>query len=307
MCADPDCKDANFTLNLLHTKLMYRKEVEMKEQMTHTAIADEYIRVLELQRREPDFAFLTDINRRHAAKFAFSSVGPLLGDELPLDVKSLYQRIVINRRGGYCFEQNALMFAMLKELGFKVELYLGRVIYNQDIHPPLTHRITLVDLGEDRYVIDVGFGPLGPQQPVSMSGEVSLQNFRLFRIEERLPGVFHMQTLKDGEYYSLYKFELARYGPADCEVGHFYSHKHPLATFVNHLVVSRILDKEVRSLRNREFCLMTASGEQRLLIENGAQLRSILDDQFGVMVTEAEARRLFDERRVSASASVSRI
>ncbi|MGB5290860.1 MAG: arylamine N-acetyltransferase, partial [Lysobacterales bacterium] len=290
-----DCKDTNFTLNLLHTKLMYRKEVEMKGQMTRTVIADEYIRVLDLQRREPDLAFLTDINRRHVAQFAFSSVGPLLGDELPLDVESLYQRIVINRRGGYCFEQNALMFAMLEELGFKVQLYLGRVIYNQDIHPPLTHRITLVDFGEDSYVIDVGFGPLGPQLPVCMSGEVSQQNFRSFRIEERLPGVFHMQTLKDGEYYSLYKFELAHYGPADCELGHFYSHKHPLATFVNHLVVSRILDKEVRSLRNHEFGLMTESGEQRQLIEDEVRLRGILNHQFGIRVTEAEARRLFEK------------
>jgi N-hydroxyarylamine O-acetyltransferase len=104
-----------------------------------------------------------------------------------------------------------------------------------------------------------------------------------------------MQTLKDGEYYSLYKFELARYGPADCEVGHFYSHKHPLATFVNHLVVSRILDKEVRSLRNHEFWLITESGEQRQLIEGGAQLQGILNNQFGIRVTEAEARRLFDK------------
>lgn len=267
----------------------------MKGQMTHKAIADEYIGMLGLQKREPDLVFLNDINRHHAARFAFSSVGPLLGDELPLDVESLYQRIVINRRGGYCFEQNALMFAMLQELGFKVQLYLGRVIYNQDIHPPLTHRITLVDFGKDRYVVDVGFGPLGPQLPVSMSGEVSRQGFRLFRIEERLPGIFHMQTLKDDEYYSLYKFELARYGPADCEVGHFYSHKHPLATFVNHLVVSRILDEEVRSLRNHEYWLITESGEQRQLIEDGVQLQGILNRQFNISVTEAEARRLFDK------------
>ena len=266
----------------------------MKGQMKRADITDEYLRALDLTGSKPDLAFLSEITRCHAAQFAFSSVGPMLGEDLPLDIESLYQRIVVNRRGGYCFEQNGLLFEMLQELGFEVSLYLGRVIYNQDIHPGLTHRITLVKIGGDRYIADVGFGPLGPQLPVSMSGEASHERFREFRIEERHPGVFHMQTLKDGEYYSLYKFELARYGPADCDVGHFYSHKYPGATFVNHLVVSRIMDNEVRSLRNHEYLIITGSGEQKHSISDGAQLKTVLDTRFGIKVDEAEGQRLFE-------------
>lgn len=266
----------------------------MKGQMSHTAITDEYIRVLGLQRRKPDLAFLKEITRRHAAKFSFSSVGPMLGDELPLDIESLYQRIVVNRRGGYCFEQNGFLYAMLEELGFDVSLYLARVIYNQDIHPGLTHRITLVKIGEKRYLADVGFGPLGPRFPVCMSGEESHESFRIFRVRPRHGGEFHMQTLRDGEFYSLYKFELARYGASDCEVGHFYSHKHPQATFVNNLVVSRIGDDEVRSLRNREYWIINDSAEQKRSITSGAQLKKVLSDIFGIAVTDAEGQRLFE-------------
>lgn len=262
--------------------------------MTHTDIADAYIRVLGLQRSEPGLAFLKEITRRHAAKFAFSSVGPMLGDELPLDIESLYQRIVVKRRGGYCFEQNGFLYAMLEDLGFDVRLYLARVIYNEDIHPGLTHRITLVKLGEKRYIADVGFGPLGPQFPVCMSGEESHESFRIFRIRSRDAGEFHMQTLRDGEFYTLYKFELARYGPADCEVGHFYSHKHPGATFVNHLVVSKIMDEEVRSLRNREYWIINATGEYKHSVSDGSQLKMVLADHFGVLVSEAEGQRLFE-------------
>ena len=256
-------------------------------------VSNEYLRTLGLQKRKPDLGFLTEISRRHASQFPFSSVGPMLGDELPLDIESLYQRIVMLRRGGYCFEQNSLMHDMLKELGFSVNLYLARVIYNQDIHPGLTHRITLVELDGHRYIVDVGFGPLGPAQPVRMSEEESHENFRVFRVAEPHPGEFHMQTLKDGGYYSMYKFELSRYGPADCEVGHFYSHKHPAASFVNNLVVSRIMDHEIRSLRNRDYRLITQSGEQQILIENAAHLKSVLDDQFDVMITDAESERIF--------------
>ncbi len=267
--------------------------MRIDESMKYADIADAYIRALGLERSKPGLAFLSEITRRHAAQFAFSSVGPMLGDDLPLDIESLYRRIVVKRRGGYCFEQNGLLYAMLEQLGFKVGLYLGRVIYNQDIHPGLTHRITLVEINGERYVADVGFGPLGPQHPVCLSGEESHENFRVFRIEERQAGEFHMQTLKNEGFYSLYKFELARYGTADCEVGHFYSHKHPSATFVNHLVVSRILDDEVRSLRNHEFWVINKSGEKKQVIADGRQLQAILDSRFGVRVSDAETHLLF--------------
>ena len=181
----------------------------MDGQMKRSDITDKYLQALDLTRSKADLAFLGEITRRHAAQFAFSSVGPMLGDDLPLDIESLYQRIIVNRRGGYCFEQNSLLFEMLQELGYEVSLYLGRVIYNQDIHPGLTHRITLVKIDDDRYIADVGFGPLGPQHPVSMSGKASHENFRIFRIEERHSGEFHMQTLKDGKYYSLYKIVIS--------------------------------------------------------------------------------------------------
>lgn len=263
------------------------------EEMTIRDITRAYIQALGLQKRPPDLAYLGEITRCHVAQFSFSSVGPMLGDDLPLNIQALYQRIVVNRRGGYCFEQNGLMYAVLRELGFKVKLYLCRVIYNRDIHPGLTHRITLVEIDGNRYIADVGFGPLGPQLPVSMSGEESQENFRLFRIREQNPREFHMQTLKDGEFYTLYKFEPARYGQADCEVGHFYSHKHPGATFVNHLVVSKILDHEVLSLRNHEFQAITKSGVHSHCIANEPELQIVLDTRFGVRVNDAESHRLF--------------
>jgi N-hydroxyarylamine O-acetyltransferase len=207
-----------------------------------------YLQTLNLNDREIDFEFLTDIITRHVATFAFSSVGCQLGDDLPLDFESLYQRIVVERRGGYCFEQNGLLYGVLEELGFSPKLFLGRVIHNQDTHPGLTHRITMVEYEGQQYVLDVGFGFLGPSLPVPMSGVESNDGRRNFRISECRPGEYHMQVLKDGDFFSLYRFELARYGQADCELGHFFSHRHLEANFVNHLVVSLIQEDETRSL-----------------------------------------------------------
>lgn len=266
----------------------------MESVMERSEMVREYLRALSLHNRELDFTFLSDVVARHVATFAFSSLGCQLGEDLPLDFESLYQRIFIQRRGGYCFEQNGFLYEVLEELGFSPKLFLARVIYNQDIHPGLTHRITMVEYEGRCYVMDVGFGPLGPRIPVPMSEIESNDGEKIFRITERLPGEYHMQVFKEGDFFSLYRFELARYGQADCELGHFYSHRHPNAAFVNHLVVSRIQANETRSLRNLEYQVITQSGTRSRLIGDSEKLRQILVGELGIQLTENESHRLYE-------------
>ena len=200
---------------------------------------------------------------------------------------------MLRGRGGYCFEQNGLLFEVLAELGFDVTLYLAHVIYDQDTHPGLTHRITVVDIAGERYLVDVGFGPLGPRAPIRLSGEVSQEVRRAFRVFPRRAGELHVQTLRGDDWFSLYRFELARYGQADCELGHFFSHRHPDAAFVRTLVASRILPAEVRSLRNREYWIMTGAGDHKQDVRDPAHLRQLLAEEFGIQVTAAECDDLF--------------
>lgn len=255
----------------------------------------EYLQALGLEDQRRDLEFLNEINRRHVATFAFSSVGCRLGEDLSLDFASLFERIVLSRRGGYCFEQNGLMFEILEELGFEVELYLARVVYNQDTHPGLTHRVTLVELEGRKYIMDVGFGPLGPRVLVDLSGSETEDGARIFRLAQPGAGEYHMQVLRDGVFFTLYRFELSRYGQADCELGHFYSHKHPNAAFVNHLVVSLILDQETRSLRDLDYWVISDSGTRQQDIGTPEQLERILVEDLGVRVTAEEGRRLYGD------------
>ena len=263
--------------------------------MERLEMVQNYLQTLNLHGRELDFEFLSDVVTRHVATFAFSSVGCQLGKDLPLDFESLYQRIVIQRRGGYCFEQNGLLYGVLEELGFSPNLFLARVIYNKDTHPGLTHRITMVEYEGQQYVLDVGFGFLGPKLPVLMSEIESNDGKKNPRIAERRPGEYHMQIFKDGDFYSLYRFELARYGQADCELGHFFSHRHPEANFVNHLVVSLIQENETLSLVDLKYWIITKSGNRCQDINDSGQLRRILVDELGVQVTEDESRRLYEK------------
>jgi N-hydroxyarylamine O-acetyltransferase len=259
--------------------------------MNRQQIAEKYLDTLGLVKVNPDLDFLSSLTAHHVAMFPFSSLGCQLGDELPLDLESLFSRIVVKRRGGYCFEQNGLFFEILQELGYAVQLYLARVIVNGHPHPGLTHRISVVTLDELEYV---GFGAFGPRLPVLISAQETVDGSKRFRIAQQRTTDFHMQVFKDGAFLSLYRFERARYGQADCEVGHFFSHKHPDATFVNNLTASLIKADEIRSLRNFEYWVIMASGTVAEEIDSAEKLTQILTDSFHLAVSESEGRQLYN-------------
>ncbi|HET7899625.1 MAG TPA: arylamine N-acetyltransferase [Candidatus Nanopelagicales bacterium] len=263
--------------------------------MERSELTGAYLDVLGVAAGSPTPELVAEIQRRHVATFAFSSVGPRLGEPLPLDPVEIYDRIVVRRRGGYCFEHNGLMFEVLCDLGYEPRLILGRVLLSGNPHPGLTHRISVVELGGVPHVVDVGFGAPGPHLPVPLGGDEVGSSWRRFRVVELRPGHWYLQSRTGDDWLSLYRFELLEYGPMDCEVGHFYSHRSPNASFVNRLVASRILDGEVRSLQDRDYWVIGPEGSDRRTIDD-AELHALLADQLDVRVTEDEAARLLPPR-----------
>jgi N-hydroxyarylamine O-acetyltransferase len=260
---------------------------------SRTTITDSYLAALGLQRAAPSMALLRDIMRLHLAAFPFASIGPRLGESLPLDLPSLHDRIVVRKRGGYCFEQNGLAYEVLEELGFSVTLMMARVLLRNPVHPGLTHRFTMVNLGTERFIVDVGFGPLGPRFPVNASTLVPANAEQPFRVVSLFPGEFTLVTLKDGADVPLYRFENCRFGASDCELGHFYSHRHPDANFVNNLVACRKLDEETRSLRNRDYWVLRPHGDEQREVRSAVELKALLETAFDLQVSQAESERLF--------------
>ncbi len=261
-------------------------------------LALRHLRALGLEVGATTRELLTQIVRRQVAAFPFSSVGVRLNDPLPLEPEQLFDRIVVRRRGGYCFEHNGLLFAVLSELGYDVTVRLARVINNGDHLPGLTHRIAHVRIDDVTYVVDAGFGPAGPTTPVAMplpgdDAPAPWPDDQTHRVIERRPGEFHLQNRQDDGPFSLYRFELGTYGQADCELGHFYSHRHPDAVFVNNLVASRILDTEIRSLRNRTYRVQRGEGYVDTEIADATHLCSVLRNDFGLSVSDDEGWHLF--------------
>ncbi|MDR0311912.1 MAG: arylamine N-acetyltransferase [Acidobacteriota bacterium] len=82
---------------------------------------------------------------------------------ISLGIPELYDKIVLRRRGGYCFELNAAFMGLLISLGYDCYALAVRVVWNFPDVMPISHRATVVTIDGVRYFCDVGFGGPSPQ------------------------------------------------------------------------------------------------------------------------------------------------
>ena len=88
-----------------------------------------------------------------------------------LEIPALFDKIVTRRRGGYCFELNALFYALLQAVGYDVYPVACRIRYGFDMLRPLSHRASVVTIDGKKYYADVGYGGPSAHCAVPFDGE----------------------------------------------------------------------------------------------------------------------------------------
>jgi len=106
-----------------------------------------------------DLPALRHLQRAHLRAVPFENLDIRSGRALDLREAALFDKIVVRRRGGICYEQNTLFAALLGALGFRVTLLAAEVATaNGGFGPPFDHMALLVVIGGRRHLVDVGFG-----------------------------------------------------------------------------------------------------------------------------------------------------
>jgi N-hydroxyarylamine O-acetyltransferase len=228
---------------------------------------------------------LAAIHLHHPTAIPFENLDPLLRRPVRLDAASLEQKLVRGGRGGYCYEHNLLLSHALRQLGFEVRWLAARVLWNvpDGTVRPRSHMLLLIDLGDRRYVADVGFGGLTLTGPLRLQTDIVQQTpheaFRLSADGE----IYVMQAQVDGAWRSLYSFDLQEQLLTDYEAVSWYLCNNPTSHFVTGLVAARP-DRGCRyALRGNEFAVHSlAGGTERRPVTGAGELRKLLQDTFHI-------------------------
>lgn len=119
---------------------------------------------------QPDLAALDSLIAAHLEHIPFENVDVLLGRPIRIGLDAVFDKLVTQARGGYCFEQNTLLAAVLRTLGYGVTALAARVRWNvpDDVPTMQSHMLLRVEAAHHSYIVDVGFGGPNPYRAMPL-------------------------------------------------------------------------------------------------------------------------------------------
>ncbi len=244
-----------------------------------------FVRIRYAGARAATAEVLTAIHQHHARAIPFENLDVLLGRPINLELAAIEQKLVREKRGGYCFEQNNLLAAVLRALGFQVTPLIARVRWQvpPEVDTALTHMLLRVDVDARSFLADVGFGSRALFTPLALEFDReqggSIEPRRLVQRDRLVV----YQNRADDAWTDVYQFTLDAAPAIDFELGNWFTSTHPQSRFRQNLTLARAGDGCRHALLNREFVTRYAGGrtESRTLATPD-ELLDVLAEFFGL-------------------------
>jgi len=205
-------------------------------------------------RAKNDFDTLRQLHRAHAFTIPFENFNVRLKRPIPLDKESLFKKLILDNRGGYCYELNTLFSLLLQELGFEVTHLIGRPLYGyNNALRPKTHMVLKVTTQGKEYLCDLGFGGKGLIEPIELTCDKENEQFGdLFKLVPHIEG-FELQCKLHNNWVSLYSFDLRPQDLIDYELANFFNMHSPDSRFTRQTICAMPTAKGRLLLLDRTF------------------------------------------------------
>ncbi len=211
----------------------------------------------------PTWEVLAALQAAHIAAIPFEAIDALTGAGVDIGADAIDAKLIGQRRGGYCFEQNGLFLRVLQAIGFAAEGLIGRVrwMLPDDAPPtPRTHMVVRVTIEGRSWLVDAGFGAAVPPQPLAMDSEdpqpTRHESYRVVRHGAE----WQVAALIEEEWRTLYRIENVVPPAIDYEIGNWYTSAHPDSHFRHQLIAARTTAEARYGLRDNRLTTRLADG-----------------------------------------------
>lgn len=263
----------------------------------NSAQVDAYLRRLGVEHPAwPTVDVLRELQLRHLQSVPFENLSVHLGEEIVLEEKRLWDKVVGARRGGFCYELNGAFGALLSALGFEVTLLAARV-YGEEarLGIPYDHlalRVRTVDGG--RWLADVGFGAHS-HHPLAIGARGEQADpggtFRIVEAGPDAAGVLGGHTAEEVADLDVvmngkpqYRLEVRPRVLGDFVAGAWWHSTSPGSHFTRSLVCSRVTEDGGRiTLSGRGFTVTAADGTREVReLATDEEVLGVYRERFGI-------------------------
>ncbi|MCT2399343.1 arylamine N-acetyltransferase family protein [Novosphingobium mangrovi (ex Huang et al. 2023)] len=273
---------------------------------------DRYLARIGLDARPAmDAAGLARLQSAQRMTIGFENLDIPLGRGIRIDSESVFDKLVLRGRGGYCFEQNRLYSDALSALGVANRPLLARVrlAVPEGVTPPRTHVCLLAEVAGTLLLADAGFG--GSNVPPLLledgaeAGTADGARHRLRRIGESgttggqwlleragPPEATDGRAAPHADWQAQYTFDLSDVAPDDLEQANHWTATRPDTRFTSLHIASIPQPEGFASMVDRELTVHHAGGTDRRMIADSADYARTLRDVFRIALEEKEVTGL---------------
>jgi len=229
---------------------------------------------------------LEQLHRSHAYTIPFENFDILLGRGIDLSLERLFQKIIFESRGGYCFELNGLYLQLLLALGFRAKPLLARV-HTRGTPSGRNHQLSLVELNGREWIADVGFGADGLRAPIPFEiDRINEQDNQQFRLVDSPPYGTMLQLLEEDQWQNLYSFDLEYVCMADIYSGNHYTSTSPYSFFTWSRVATLPSETGRTSLNDFQLKVISSNSIESIELEDNETYLDHIKKHFGIIINE---------------------
>lgn len=238
----------------------------------------------------PDLETLRLLQMRHLMSVPFENLDIHWKRQIVLDTDSFFEKIVVNKRGGFCYELNGLFNELLISMGFQTRLVSARVFGGErGFGPEFDHAAIIVSIGEKEYLADVGFGDFSAEPLQIVDGVEQIDREGTFRINSVENGFFVVEKKNGDDWWPEYMFGIQGRDLAEfAEMCDFQQYS-PESHFTKGKLCSVMTIDGRKTLTEKNF-IETLDGERiETAVDSELSFAEILEREFGSITPEIVA------------------
>jgi N-hydroxyarylamine O-acetyltransferase len=237
---------------------------------------------------KPDAQTLVGLQHAHMLNVPFENLDIHLKRPIHLEETALWDKIVIRKRGGFCYELNGLFARLLQEIGFNVT-YLNARVYNREgkLGIDFDHLALFVVVpgGSEGWLADVGFGDSFNEPLRFEERSEQVQGLRAYRLEQTRDGYVTWQRNYDGSWERQYSFDLRPHRfPEEYESACLYHQTSPQSSFTRGSIISRAIPNGRVSLEDGRLILTENGRRMERSIESREEYIALLKQQYDITI-----------------------
>lgn len=234
----------------------------------------------------PEVDSLFGLHRSHLLSVPFENLDILTNTPIQLSEEALWDKIILRKRGGFCYELNGMFAWLLKRIGFEVNYLNGRV-YNAKgkrgrEFDHLTLQVRCPNKAQN-WLVDVGFGDSFFEPLRFGDDNEQAQGLHAFCLYPFDDGIDLWKRDYNGQWSRQYLFDLQpRSFPLDYESTCNYHQTSPQSSFTRGRIVT-IATPDGRITMGSNNLTITTNGKRvKRELRGEAEFQELLKFFFGI-------------------------